>query len=181
MSEQRLRGAFMGVAMTAATLAAAPAIAESCAPLSANFELCTEGTPWAEAEWFQFGDGASIQMGPYYIELTEHWIAGDARASLEDTLDALLAEMLEADRDEGMAPPETLLRDTFEAGALTVVREVVSIDMDDDMPMLMATMVAEGEGTRIAVMFSHDDTVALDELGNAAQGFVALIRPAQEG
>lgn len=181
MSEQRCRRALMGAAMTAALLITTPAFAESCAPLSPHFELCPQGTPWTEARWISFGDGTAIEMGPYYLEFAEHWAGRSDSGTLDAALDALLGEMLEAEREEGMDPPETLLRDTFEAGPLVVARVVQSVDMGDDEPLLMATMIIEGEGARIAVMFGNDGAVALDDLSDDARAFVALIRPAQEG
>lgn len=181
MSEQRMRRALMGAAMTAAMLATPPALAESCAPLSANFVLCSEGTPWAEARHIQFGDGTALEMGPYYLEFVEHWAEHTEDSTVDAALDELLALMQEHDRDEGMDPPALLLHDRFEAGSLVVARVVQSIDTGDDEPFLMATMIAEGEGARIAVMFGNDDAVALEDLSDEARAFVALIRPAQEG
>jgi len=183
MSDHGLRKAMAGAALALALMAPLSASAQDCAPLSAGFELCANGTPWAEARWIQFGDGAAIEMGPYYLEFAEHWAGRNDDSTLDGALDTLLAVMLEHELEEGMDPPETMLRDAFETDALSVVRVVQSIDMGDDTPLLMATMIAEGagDGPRIAVMFSHDDVVTLDRLNQKTQDFVALIRPAQEG
>ncbi|MFN4099876.1 MAG: hypothetical protein ACK4GT_08870, partial [Pararhodobacter sp.] len=132
-----LTGALAALLLATAP-AAAPAAAADCAPLSANFELCPGDTFWAGAEWHQFGDGAGVAIGPYYIEVTEHWAGRSEGATLDADLDAVLAEMGTYEMDEGMDPSEPLLRDAFEAGPLQVVRKVQSIDMGDDMPLLMA-------------------------------------------
>jgi len=183
MSEHGLHKTLMSAVVAAALLATAPApaTAGNCASLSANFALCADGTPWSGARWIAFGDGAALEMGAYYVEFAEHWAGRSDEATLDAALDALLAEMSALEIEDGMAPPETLLRDSFETGPLQVVRAVQSVDMGDDKPMLMATMIAESDGARIVVMFGEDDAMPLGELTEAARAFVTLIRPAQEG
>lgn len=180
------RRALLAAAAAFALLAPAPAAAaDDCAPMSAHFVFCAEGSEWAGARWIQFGDGSALELGPYYVEFAEHWAGRNASAeqggTLEGALDALLAMMAEAEHDEGMQPPALLMRDQFDTEALTVVRAVKQIDMDDDEPLLMATMIAQGEGARIAVIFGNDDETDAAELAQQARGFVALIRPGQEG
>lgn len=181
MSDRWLRNCLPGAALCIALMAPAPATAENCAPLSAHFEICTANTPWADARMIAFDTGSALELGPYYVEFVEDWAGRLDTMTLDAALDSLLAEMLEAELDEGMAQPDLLQRDQFQAGPLTVARAVQSIDMGDGAPLLMATMIAQGEGARIAVVFGDDDAVTFDDLDRKAQAFVALIRPAQEG
>lgn len=175
-----LRKTLMGVLAAGALLFPGPLAAQGCGTMSAHFQFCPEGSPWAEARWIQFGDGSAIEMGAYYVEFVEHWAGRSTDGTLDAALDALLAEMTEYGIEEGMAPPVALIRDRFETETLAVVRALTSTDMDDDQPLLMATMIAEGAGARIAVMFGNDDETAADALAQQAESFVALIRPGQE-
>jgi len=183
MSDRVARGwrAALTAGLLAAAVLAGPGAARAdCTPLSANFVLCAEGTPWAAAEWHQFGDGASLELDGFFLEFTEHWATRDDGTALDAALDSLLDEMAAQDDEDGVAAAEMLLRDRFDSGALRVVRMVHNIDPEDDEPLLMAVMLAEGAGARIALFLGHADEIDLETLDREARALVALIHPARE-
>lgn len=171
-------------AATAAALLSGPARAASgCALVSQNFALCTQGTPWAQARWISFGDGAALELDGFYLEITEDWATRQDSDPLDAALDALLAEMNEADVAEGARVAELLHRDAFESPPLQVVRAVHDIAEVDDDPLLMAVMLArdtQGANARIALMFGHDGDIDNDTLDQQARSLIALVRPAEE-
>ncbi len=182
MSERVMRGwrAALSGGLLATALLIGPAAARAdCAPLSANFVLCAQGTLWAGAEWAQFGDGASLELGGYYLEFSEQWVTRKADTTLDVALDVFVAELDDEDRAEGLTPPVTLSRDQFETGTLRVVRVVQNIEPDDDTPLYVAVMLAEGGGERIALTFGHEVLADLEALDREARALVALIHPAQ--
>jgi hypothetical protein len=164
-----------------AMLLSVPAQATTdCAPLSASFELCADGTPWAEARWISFGDGVALELGDYYLEFIEDWATRQDDDPLDTALDALLAEMNELDDELGIEAPELLRRDAFDSPPLIVARAVKDIAEQGDVPLLMAVMIAAAPEGRIAVMFGHDGEIDLDTLDREARSLIALVRPAEE-
>lgn len=184
MSEHRQRQTLLGGLLAMVLMATAPATAnasEGCAQMSLNFLFCAEGSPWAEAHRVQFGDGSAMELEPYWLEYSEQWATRQAGDTLQEALDDLLAEMHEADVADGLNPPEVVLRDGFETGQLRVERVVNLIDLGDDMPELMAVMIAESGDARIALLLGIDDTIAPEDFARSARDLVELIRPGQEG
>jgi len=154
--------------------------ATACAPLSTSFQLCADGTPWAEARWISFGDGVALELGDFYLEFVEDWATRQDDDPMDTALDALLAEMNELDDELGLNAPELLHRDAFESPPLSVVRAVKDIAEQGDEPLLMAVMIAAAPQGRIAVMFGHDGEIDLDTLDHEARSLIALVRPAEE-
>lgn len=184
MSERGFSETLVSGLLATALLATAPAAAVAsgdCNAMSPNFVICADGSPWAEARWVQFGDGAAIELAPYWLEFAEHWVTGQDEAPLEAALDDLLREMLAAEAEEGMAPPEPLLRDRFETGHLSVERIVQLIDMGDGTREMMAIMIAESTFARIALMLGIDTEITADDFARSARDLAELIRPGQEG
>lgn len=182
MPDIRRRALPLAAALTLALALPAAASAEACSGLGRNFVICPAGTPWDSARWNQFGDGAALESNGYSLEFTESWAGRRNGDTLDAALDNLLAEFAAEELAEGYAAPGTLLRDSFDTGALQVVRAIIEVQDDDGAdPFLMATMIAESRDLRIMLMLSHDDDIALADLDATARAVAALVRPAQEG
>lgn len=212
MSGQGLRKAFTAGATAAALLAAAlavpsPAIAEDrtaedrtaedCAALSAHFMLCAQGSPWAGATWHPFGDGAALELGPYTLDFTEHWMTREDGVALDAALEVLLherhlvrqdedsedgdsADGESADGESARAAPLLLLRDRFDTGHLRVERALQRIDMADGSHEITAVMLAQGRAARIGLFLGAEAGTAPADLAREARALAEMIRPWQE-
>ncbi|MCC5971169.1 MAG: hypothetical protein JJU15_14590 [Pararhodobacter sp.] len=185
MSERRFKMMLAG-ALTATMLLTTPSSATEagageCNTLSANFVICPESSPWAEARWLQFGDGAALKLGAYWLEFSEDWLQRSPEEGLDEALDAVLSEVQEADREEGFDPPEQLIRDHLETEELRVVRALHRVDAGDGDMMLIATMIASSTDARILLMLGNDNDVTPDEMDSTIRDLISLIRPGQEG
>lgn len=223
MSGQGLRKAFTAGATAAALLAAAlavpsPAIAEDrtaedraaedwaaedwaaedCAALSAHFMLCAQGSPWAGATWHPFGDGAALELGPYTLDFTEHWMTREDGVALDAALEVLLHERHLVRQDEDSedgdsadgesadgesaraAPLLLLLRDRFDTGHLRVERALQRIDMADGSHEITAVMLAQGRAARIGLFLGAEAGTAPADLAREARALAEMIRPWQE-
>lgn len=183
-----LASTLMAAMLLTASLFPAPASATEagaetaeCNTLSDNFLFCPESGPWAEARWLQFGDGAALELGAYWLEFSEHWLQRSPDEGLDEALDSVLSEVQEADREEGFDPPELLIRDHLETGDLRVARALHRVDAGDGDLMLIATMIASSTDARILLMLGNDDDVTPDEMDSTIRDLISLIRPAQEG
>lgn len=181
MSDRKLRKALAGALLATALLANPATATDDCAPMSTHFAFCAGESPWAEARWVQFGDGAALELDGLWLEFTEHWPMREDDDPLETALDLLLHEIMDAEAEALSALPEILIRDRFETADLQLVRVVQKVDMDEDENVLFATMIAQGASGRIVLMMNHDGAQSLAELDRATRDVADLIRPVGEG
>lgn len=150
----------------------AVARAEDCAQISRHFELCDAGTDWEAGEWEQFGDGATLHLGPLAFDFFEDW-AGRHKGEAP-TVDAALDDLV-ADVDEGdTSVPH--LRDSFATDTLTVARFVETATFGANPPLLRTTMIAEARGQRILLMLNAPAEFSQDEMDRRAREVAALVR-----
>jgi hypothetical protein len=172
MMHTRLCGAVAGLLLAAMPGAA---FARECAPMSRHFAFCDDVTDWAEAEWEQSGDGATIALGDLRLEFTEDWVGRDDAQDSGAAIDALLDEMT-AD-----ATHEEIARDRFTAGDLTVVRVIQTIAVDNDPPVLRAMMIAGAEAGRILLSLDAPAGLPVEEIDRRSREVAGLVRLAEGG
>ena len=169
MKRARLCGTVAGLLLAAIPVAA---LAQECAPMSRHFVFCDDGTDWAEAEWGQSGDGATIVLGDLRLDFTEDWMGRD---DAQDAGAALLNEM-SAD-----ARHEQLSRDSFPAGELSVSRVIQTASGDSDPAVLRATMIAGAGAGRILLRLEAPADLPVEEIDRRAREVAGLVRLAEGG
>lgn len=172
MMHTRLCGTVAGLLLAAVPVAA---LAQECAPMSRHFVFCDDGTDWAEAEWEQSGDGATIVLGDLRLDFTEDWMGRDDAQDAGTALTALLNKMT-AD-----ARHEELSRDSFPAGELSVSRVIQTVSVDSDPPVLRATMIAGAGAGRIVLRLEAPADLPVEEIDRRAREVAGLVRLAEGG
>lgn len=168
-------------ALLALGLSAGPVLSEAaCYDLTQNFRLCPANTPWAMAQWVQFGDGAALEGEDLWLEFSEHWITRQDGDTLDQALDGLLAEISDHAEDEGFDDFSLLIRDRFDSGSLQVVRAVYLLELTPEPPLQIATMIAEAGGQRIMLMVGHVEVVETAQIDQTARDLAALVHPISE-
>jgi hypothetical protein len=164
---------YLTLALCGGLAIATPALAEDCAGLTRHFNLCDAGTDWASGEWEQFGDGATLHLGPIALDSVEDWAGrqlGEA-STPEAALDALIADKTDDEINVN------LLRDVIETPHLHIARVIQTITFAGNPPIIRASMIAEGTDERVLIMLSAPATVPLDEIDRRSREVAALLRP----
>ena len=172
MKRARLCGTVAGLLLAAVPVAA---LAQECAPMSRHFVFCDDGTDWAEAEWEQSGDGATIVLGDLRLDFTEDWMGRDDAQDAGAALTALLDEMVPDTR------PEDMMRDSFPAGELTVARVIRAAIVDSDPAAMRAVMIARAGKARILLRLDAPGDLPVQEIDRLSRDVAGLVRLAEGG
>lgn len=157
---------------------AAPAAAQQnpadCTGMSRHFVLCDEGTDWAKGEWEQYGDGATLHLGPLSLDGTEDWASRDDAATpeVEDAVAAILRG------DDRRVTVAAHLTDRIDTPHLTVARIVQTESWDGDAPELRAWMVAATPNHRMMILMKAPADFPVDEMIRRSAEVAGLVREA---
>lgn len=161
-----------------ALVLAAPALAQEnaadCGGISRHFVLCDEGTDWASGEWEQYGDGATLHLGPLTFDGTEDWSGRDDAATpeVEDAVAALVTG------DDMRVTVAAHLTDRIDTPHLTVARIVQTESWDGGPPELRAWMIAASPDHRMMVLMTAPPDFPVDEMIRRSAEIAGLIREA---
>lgn len=161
----------------ALALALWPGAALACDGITRHFVLCSDGTPWAGAEWDQFGDGVTVRLGALEFDSVEDW-AGRHEGEAP-TVEAALARVLADPDPEDKVVDD--LRDGIETPHLRIARAVQGITFAGDPPVRRAWMLAEGGGHRVLLILTGPGEMGPADLDRASREVAALVRPAGGG
>lgn len=158
-----------------------PAVAGGCDYLTEHFELCLEGSAWAEGRWENGGDSATLYLADkrFAQELSfegfEDYVGKDRGKTLGDDLAAATA-LRSADETR-----VELGRDRFRTGDLKGVRQITLTRFAGDAPRLVVEMVAAAQGERIFIRMNAPSDMPLPEMTAISNDIVERIHPRGQG
>jgi hypothetical protein len=158
-------------ALLAAGAVALPIGADACEYLTQHFELCAEGTDWANGVWEQGGDSATLYLGQVGFEGFEEYLARGEGPTPADELNAIQKYWSDD------AKIEPFVRDTMTTDYLTVERSIDTLRFGDDTPVVRATMIASAKGEQIMLMVSAPPEMPLAEMEYMSRHYARLVRP----
>ena len=118
----------MRMVFTASLAIALPQAARACQYLTQHFELCDEGTPWANGTWEQFGDGATLHLDGVAYDSFEDYLGRDDAVPPEANLKFLMTHW---DEDAQVLNHQT---DTLSHPDMPVLRTINTITFAGDHP-----------------------------------------------
>jgi hypothetical protein len=157
------------------TVLANSAYAEACQYLTSKFELCTEGTPWANGEWVQGGDSATLIVDGVEYEGFFPYLDHDPALTPSAELDHLARNW----GDETKV--KTHQRDRLRSDTLAIERVIQTIRFESRQPELRVTMIAEAGDQRILLMVRAPSGTSIDRIDELSRLYAGLVRPAANG
>jgi hypothetical protein len=146
--------------------------AQACDYLTEHFELCAEGTDWANGTWEQGGDSATLYLGKIGFEAFEDYLGHDATQTIGAELNTVMASWADTAKIDHHS------RDSLKTPDLKIVRTIDTLAFSGDAPTLRVTMIAVSHRQRIMLMVSAPPDTPLDTLDKLSQAYAGLIRPA---
>ena len=162
------------VIMSAALALVLPNAAQACQYLTSHFELCDEGTPWANGTWEQGGDGATLHLDGVKYDSFEDYLGRDDAQLPEANLEYLMTHWAEDAKVANHA------NDTLPHPDMPVLRTINTITFPNDPPQLRVTMIAHAKGERILMMLRAPGDMPVDQIDQLSRDYAALVHPRQE-
>jgi hypothetical protein len=163
-----------GLILSAAMALAVPGAAQACQYLTSHFELCDEGTPWANGTWEQGGDSATLHLDGVKYDSFEEYLGRDDAQLPEANLTYLMTHWAED------AKVVNHLYDSLPHPDMPVLRTINTITFPNDPPQLRVTMIANAKGERILMMLRAPGDLSVDQIDTLSRDYAALVRPRQE-
>ncbi len=167
-----MKARLSGIVMAAAMVLPVQVLA--CHQLSQNVWMCAGDTPWEQAEWDPYGDGATLLLDDYALSFTEDFPGAEIRdvlTTLEEQF-VTYAELTEAD---GNAPLEVNRQELITLDGVQAYRSLQR-DKYDDSQTTSAVMLADVKAARIMLYLDGPPTLAWDRIDTASRDVLALLR-----
>lgn len=153
----------------ALALVSAPALA--CEYVTPHFDLCSEGTPWADGTWENGGNSAQLQVGDVEYEAYEPFYGSDEQRSLAAALDHILR------RIDGRSPRTHHQRDRLATASLKIVRSIDTVAFTMRPAKMVVMMIASGGGHRVSLTLEAPEGTPVEDLDRLSRDYAALIVP----
>ncbi len=150
-----------------------PGAAQACQYLTQHFELCDEGTVWANGTWEQGGDSATLHLNGVAYDSFEDYLGRDDAQLPEANLKYLMTHWAED------AEVVNHLTDTLPHPDMPVLRSINTLTRPGNPPELRVSMIANAKGERILMMLTAPADMPVDQIETLSRGYATLVRPRQ--
>lgn len=159
---------------SAALAVALPQTVQACEYLTQHFELCDEGTPWANGTWEQGGDSATLHLDGVAYDSFEDYLGRDDAQLPQANLKYLMTHWAEDAKVVNHG------NDTLPHPDMPVLRTINTITFPNDPPQLRVTMIAHANGERILMMLRAPSDMPVEQIDQLSRDYAALVRPRKE-
>jgi hypothetical protein len=149
----------------------------ACEYLTQHYELCPEGTPWANGRWENGGDSATLYVGKIGYEGFEDYRYHDPDKTIYQEMD---------DRTQDPERPNVVVAlkaDRLAAQDMAFVRVIERVTSDSFGTEVWVTMFAEdtrdapNPGARILLQLRAPADTPVDKVDRLSREFAALVWP----
>ena len=153
--------------------------AVSCRALPNDFEFCTAGTVWHDAENFAFEGAVILEREDLWLEvmpLPEEM----TNQPLDAMMDSLASEYAHQALEEGARAPENLNRESFQTTQIDAVMLTMT-EFENGGEYVVVTAVLQANDRHIILALDGDAAYSASEMEQNMRKIAELIRPTEEG